>query len=155
MAHYSFLTLWRIQAPLPAVWNAIHDVERWPTWWRGVERVLKLEPALEENDVGSRYSLTWKGRLPSRLTFESRVTRVIPLVAIESKATGDLEGTGRWQLLEEGSVTTVRYDWNVRTTKSWMNLLVPVGRALFQWNHDWIMRQGEKGLGRILSLAVR
>jgi hypothetical protein len=31
-----------------------------------------------------------------------------------------------------------------------MNLLAPIARPLFAWNHDVIMRQGEEGLSRYL-----
>ena len=39
-------------------------------------------------------------------------------------------------------VTAVVYEWNVSTTKPWMNLLAPIARPLFAWNHDWVMRNG-------------
>ncbi len=32
-AEYAFLTTWRINTPLEAVWEAIYHVERWATWW--------------------------------------------------------------------------------------------------------------------------
>ena len=150
MAHYSFVTFWRIPAPLEQVWDAIYHAERWPQWWKGVEQVLELEPATGENGVGVLRQFTWKSRLPYRLTFQMRVTRVEPLVLMESSAAGELEGTGRWSFSTDGATTAVRYDWNVRTTKRWMNLLAPLARPLFKWNHDVVMKQGEEGLRRLL-----
>ena len=62
-------------------------------------------------------------------------------------ATGELEGTGVWTLTEEANgVTVARYDWNVRTTRRWMNLLAPLARPIFKANHDLVMRAGAKGL---------
>ena len=39
MAYYNFVTVWKFGAPLAPVWDLIHGSERWPEWWRGVERV--------------------------------------------------------------------------------------------------------------------
>jgi hypothetical protein len=43
-------------------------------------------------------------------------------------------------------VTAVTYEWNVRTTKAWMNALAPVARPVFAFNHDYVMRRGGEGL---------
>jgi len=53
-------------------------------------------------------------------------TRVEPMSVIEGRAIGELQGIGRWQLSQEGEITTARYDWKVETTKAWMNLLAPM-----------------------------
>ena len=37
-------------------------------------------------------------------------------------------GEGRWRLSETATGTHVRYEWNVRTTEWWMNLLSPIAR---------------------------
>jgi hypothetical protein len=104
--------------------------------------------------VGRLWRHAWKSRLPYRLTFDVRVTRVEPPLALEGVASGELEGTGRWQFSSDGLVTCVRYDWNVRTTKSWMKVLGPLARPIFQWNHDLVMRQGAEGLARLLSARL-
>ena len=41
-------------------------------------------------------------------------------------ASGALAGTGQWRLFEQDGVTAVLYEWNVETTKLWMNVLGPV-----------------------------
>jgi hypothetical protein len=65
---------------------------------------------------------------------------------MEGDAVGELTGTGRWRLFEQGGTTAVTYEWNVRTTKAWMNALAPVARPIFEWNHDYVMRRGGEGL---------
>jgi len=67
---------------------------------------------------------------------------------------GPPEGRGLWQLTTEGSETVVRYDWNVVTTKRWMNILSPIARPLFEWNHNVVMSWGAKGLEHRLSASV-
>ena len=36
---YSFVTHWRVQAPVEDVWNAIYLSEEWPQWWKDVVHV--------------------------------------------------------------------------------------------------------------------
>jgi hypothetical protein len=151
MADYSFVTLWRFRSPLEPVWEAIYRSEEWPDWWRGVERVERVEPGDAEG-IGALQRYTWRSRLPYRLAFEMRLTRVEPLSLIEGEAVGELAGTGRWRLAHDGGVTRVRYDWNVRTTRPWMNLLAPVARPVFKWNHDVVMNWGVDGLARKLGV---
>jgi hypothetical protein len=151
MADYSFVTLWRFRAPLAPVWEMIYRSEEWPSWWRGVERVERIEPG-DAVGIGTLQRYTWKSRLPYRLVFAMRLTRVEPLSVIEGEAVGELTGKGVWRLKQEGDVTVVRYDWNVLTTKRWMNLLAPVARPVFQWNHDVVMNWGAEGLARKLGV---
>ena len=122
MADYSFVTLWRFRAPLKPVWEMVYHSEEWPAWWRGVERVERVEPG-DEKGIGTLQLYTWRSKLPYRLAFHMRLTRVEPLALIEGEAVGELTGTGRWQLTHDAGITDVRYDWHVRTTKPWMNLL--------------------------------
>lgn len=153
MAEYAFVTTWRIEAPIEKVWDAIYHADRWPSWWKGVESVVKVA-AGDDQGVGSIRRYTWKSRLPYRLVFEMRTTRVEKPVALEGEATGELTGTGRWQLSQDGGITTARYFWNVRTTQAWMNLLAPLARPIFAWNHDIVMRQGGQGLARLLGVRL-
>lgn len=116
--------------------------------------MVELEPASGEHGAGSLRRFTWKSALPYRLAFDLRVTRAVPLQRIESRAAGELEGTGIWTFQPDGGGTRVRYDWDVRTTKPWMNLLAPAARPLFAWNHDVVMRWGERGLRSLLEKPV-
>jgi hypothetical protein len=151
LTSYSFVTRWRLESPLEKVWERIYRSERWPEWWKGVERVQEIRPATGPHSVGTVRRFTWKSVLPYRLTFDMTVTRVEPLSRIESAAAGELEGTGLWTFSREGPAALVRYDWNVRTTRPWMNALAPVARPLFRWNHDVVMGWGFQGLRKRLE----
>jgi uncharacterized protein YndB with AHSA1/START domain len=153
MANYEFVTVWRVKAPIEKVWELIYHPENWPEWWRGVEKVEKLKEG-DANHVGALFRYTWKSKLPYRLIFEMETTRVAPMSLIEGRAIGELQGAGRWQLDQEGEVTTVRYDWKVETTRAWMNLLAPVARPFFSWNHDVVMGWGGEGLARRLGIDL-
>ncbi len=153
MAAYRFLTTWLLAAPREQVFQEIWDSERWPAWWPGVESVVELEPGDDEG-VGSLGRYVWKSRLPYRLEFEMRTTRVERPLLMEGEARGELAGTGRWRLFEEGRLTAVVYEWDVRTTSPWMNVLAPLARPFFAWNHDVVMRWGGEGLARLLGARL-
>jgi hypothetical protein len=65
---------------------------------------------------------------------------------MQGSAVGELTGTGRWRLFHHDGTTAVTYEWDVRTTKSWMNALAPLARPIFEFNHDYVMRRGGEGL---------
>ena len=152
MATYRFVTTWRLDAPIEAVWDVLHRTGDWPTWWPYVIRVDELEPG-DATGLGARQRLTWRTRLPYTLAFEARVTRIEPPTLLEAEVQGELEGFGLWTLSEEGSVTAVRYEWNVRTTKPWMNWLAPLARPVFAWNHVSVMERGGQALARRLGVG--
>jgi uncharacterized protein YndB with AHSA1/START domain len=152
LAHYSFLTGWLLDSPREPVWEAIYDQARWPEWWRGVERAELVRPG-EDGDVGTVARMTWRSLLPYRVEFEVTMKRIESHL-LEGDAVGDLTGVGRWRFFEHDGVTAVLYEWNVATTKAWMNLVAPVGRPVFKWNHDWVMARGGEGIARLLGCRL-
>jgi uncharacterized protein YndB with AHSA1/START domain len=153
VADYSFLTTWLLEAPREQVYDAIYDQERWPSWWRGVEEATELR-AGDEDGVGAVSKMVWKSLLPYRVDFEITTTRIERPRLLEADAVGELSGVGRWRLLEEGEVTAVLYEWNVATSKAWMNLLAPIARPVFEWNHDWVMARGGEGIAALLGCKL-
>jgi hypothetical protein len=83
-----------------------------------------------------------------------RTTRVEAPHLLEGDANGNLRGTGRWRLWEGDGATAVTYEWDVETTIAWMNAVAPVGRPVFHWSHDVVMRQGGEGLARLLGVPL-
>jgi hypothetical protein len=148
--HYALTTFWQFDAPLEAVWAAVFDAESWPTWWPGIEEVKILERG-DADGVGARQRYTCRSVLPYRLSFVSRVTRVEPLSLLEGRVDGELEGRGCFRLACGDGLVRVRYDWEVRTTRRWMNLVAPLAKPLFRWNHDALMHAGGAGLARYLK----
>jgi hypothetical protein len=51
-------------------------------------------------------------------------------------------------------VTAVLYEWNVATTRVWMNLVAPIARPVFEWNHDWVMSRGAEGIASLLGCRL-
>jgi uncharacterized protein YndB with AHSA1/START domain len=153
VAEYAFLTTWLLESPREPVWNAIHDQAKWPQWWRGVEEATELHKG-NEIGLGAVSRMAWRSVLPYRVRFEVETTRIEYPTLMEGRAMGELEGVGRWRLYEQDGVTAVLYEWNVRTTKPWMNLLAPLLRRVFEWNHDWVMRRGGEGIAQLLGCRL-
>ena len=153
MAEYRFLTTWLLEAPQERVWDAIYESERWPEWWHGVLEVEKLEEG-DESGVGEYRRYVWKSKLPYRLEFFVRTIRVEEPYLLEGNAEGELAGVGRWRLFERDGVTAALYEWNVHTTRAWMNLLAPLARPIFAVNHDYVMRNGGHGLAKLLDAPL-
>jgi hypothetical protein len=153
MAEYAFLTAWRLAAAREDVFDVLHASERWPEWWRGVERVVKLEDG-DPDGCGSLGRYTWRSVLPYRLEFDMRITNVDRPNRMDGEAVGELTGTGSWRLYEDADATAVLFEWRVQTTRPWMNALGPLARPIFRWNHDWVMRQGGRGLARRLDARL-
>jgi uncharacterized protein YndB with AHSA1/START domain len=153
MAKYSFVTVWRVAAQPEHVWDAIAHPLAWPSWWKGVESVEELE-AGAENGLGALHRYTWKSALPYRLAFDMRVSTVDEPRLLEGTASGELAGTGRWTFTPEPGGTLVRYAWDIETTRPWMNVLAPLLRPAFEWNHDWVMNSGARGLAAKLGVPA-
>ena len=86
--------------------------------------------------------------------FEVVSIEVLPPTLLVGEASGELEGIGRWRLFDDDGVTAAVYEWNVRTTKPWMNAIAPIAAPAFRWNHDQIMRWGGEGLARHLGCRL-
>jgi carbon monoxide dehydrogenase subunit G len=150
MANYHYVSTWRLQAPIERVWTAISDLEHLLAWYPAVQEVQTLAPG-DEQGIGARVRYVIKGRLPLRLAFEATITRVVAPRELELRAEGELAGTGRWDLEQQGEVTTARYTWDVATTRPWMNLAAPLARPLFTWNSKGVMLEAGQGLARFLE----
>jgi uncharacterized protein YndB with AHSA1/START domain len=153
MALYHFRTEIRIDAAPGQVWTVLEDPTAWPAWWRWLLRAQLLEPGRDDG-LGARYRFQFKTALPYTLSFESETVRMSPPSLWEARVSGELAGTGAWEVTEQGGGSLIRYTWLVATTKRWMNLLAPVARPAFSWNHALIMRDFATGLGRRLGVRL-
>lgn len=153
MAHFEFISHWRIRSPLEPVWARINDYETWPAWWRGVEEVNVVRRGAADH-VGALNNQVWKSALPYRLRFQIEITKVEPMHVIEVAADGELRGTGVMSFATEGDITVVTFVWKVETTSTWMNMLAPVAAPLFRWNHGAIMDWGAESLAKKLGAEL-
>lgn len=154
MASHEFhlVTNWHLKAPVAAVWDVLSRPEEWPGWWRAVKRVELIANG-ETGGLGAVRAFTWRTALPYELTFAMTVTRMEPTHILEGRASGELDGVGRWTLSEAPDGTDARYDWIVSLAKPWQRTLAPLLRPVFTWNHHVVMRWGNDGVRRRLGIA--
>lgn len=154
MSGYSFLSVWLIAAPRDRVFEALWQSESWPEWWPGLVEATELDPGDPATGLGRRGRYEWRSRIPYPVRFEVVSTRIERPVALEGRATGDLEGTGRWRLFEERGATAILYAWDVQARKRWLRAAGPLLGPLLRWNHDHLMAAGGRGLARRLDAPL-
>lgn len=143
--HYSFQSTWTIDAPPKEVWRVLTATPfSWPDWWPELNDVhdMKLAPNL----AGSSFSCTWKAPIGYRLKSDIIIGDIVYLESVTIHAHGDLLGTVICRIHDEDGKTRLEIDWQVVTTKPWMNRLTFLLRPLFVWSHHAVMRSGEHGL---------
>lgn len=143
--HYDFIDRWTIPASQAVTEAAIMRYEHWADWWDGLERVENLSDG--KVGAGAKFLCVWRGAAWYKLRLGMNITVYKPGHEFSFDASGDLKGSGRfhYETSSEHS-TTIKIDWNVSTTKPWMNTFGWLLRPVFIRNHARIMSAGEKGL---------
>jgi len=152
MKHFALVSQWSIKAPIDAVWEALYASETWPSWWKYVRAVQEIQKG-DGQGIGAIRRYTWASRLPYTLTFDMRTTLIERPYRLEGEAVGELAGSGRWRLHSRADLTQVRYDWEVATTRAWMNALAPLLAPVFRWNHNQVMAEGGRSLAKWLGVS--
>jgi hypothetical protein len=154
MADYRFETTWRLVASESDAWDLLVDGEGWPRWWASVRRVEELSPGSGAG-VGRRLRYHFGTRLPYTLTFDAELVEVTEPTRLVAAASGELVGTWTCDLEQHGETVVLRHVWAVATTRAWMNVLAPLARPLFSWNHASLMREGGDGFAEQLGTTAQ
>ncbi len=144
---YYFADRWYVDAPIEEVWPVIRDLAAYPQWWSEFVEAQKLN---DIDGVGGIIRVHAKAALPYHMYFEVEAVREEPPRVAESRVRGDLNGEMRWTLSSEGSGTRLVFEETVVTGKALLNVLAPLFKPLFAWNHRAMMRSGQQGLRRFL-----
>jgi hypothetical protein len=150
---YYFLDKWFIPAPIDKVWAYISNSKSYPQWWgMAWENVTPLND-VPPGGVGAKVSIIAKGVLPYKVKLTIETVRVEKPHTLGVIASGDLNGSGLWQLKEVDGGTAVSYEWIVRADKPIIRYLSPIVKPVFEYNHRWVMRHGEEALRKVLAGA--
>jgi hypothetical protein len=150
MATYRFVTTFDVAASPPRAWEVLGDLATWPEWWRWLVAIELLAEGDREG-IGASYRCRFRTPLGYPVSFDADVVGATPWQRIDIRARGDLAGHGRWQLHPAEGGVRLRYTWVVATTKAWMNVLAPVARPAFAWNHHVLMRDFAAGFATRLG----
>lgn len=154
MVKYELITEWLFDAPIEKVWNEVCDVQGWSTWpeWWSDWKEMKLRGSGEVG-VGSIIDCVAKAGLPYTLRYQLEISKIEAPHLSEFKASGDLEGVGRWTLEERDGGTAVTYYWNISTTNPIFNFFgrFSFAKAMIVKNHDGMMARGYEGIKNRLA----
>lgn len=152
MGEYRFKTTWVFTGTTAeAAWEVLKG-HNYQDWWPGVH-VNLLEPG-DENGIGELRESIFTTKLLYKLSFHNRVTKLERPSVVEMDAYGELEGTGRYEIAQNGEQTEVVYLWYVKTTKAWMNAFAPMMKPMFAWNHGQVMDAGGRSLAKHLGATL-
>jgi hypothetical protein len=143
---YHFITEWAVEGTLCDVASILRDVEAFPRWWRPVYLSATILDPGASDGVGRIVEFKTRGFLPYVLRWRIRVVESREPYGFTCSASGDLIGTGAWDLRQDGTWVRVRLDWRVRARKTVVRLLSFALRPLVARNHAWAMAKGQAGL---------
>jgi len=147
MSPYVFRSEWRLAAPPAAVYDVLADVESYPEWWPQVRRARRLD------DVSGE--LTCRSLLPYDLVFvmhrelEDPAGRVL-----RARLSGDLNGASQWTVTPDGAGSRAVFDEEVTVGSGTLRTAGRVLRPVLRFNHDLMMRAGERGLRHYLRAGA-
>lgn len=142
---FRFERAFTVAAPREAVYDALRETRDWPTWWPAMHSVERTDhdPRRERFRVRAPFGYVVEGQ---GRWIESERPR-LAVVRLE----GDLRGTGRLELSEDGDGTEIRSTLDVIADPAWMRVVGPVLRPFLAWNHDRVMDSAIAGLRRKLE----
>ena len=149
-AAYRFLDHWVVPYPIERVYAAVGEPLAYPSWWGDV--FVSATGDSGPPAPGNKVAVVARGFLPYKLRFSLETTEVEEPTRIKSVLHGDFEGSGEWNLREEGGATIAELDWRPVVNKPLIKTLTPVLRPLFRSNHNWTMKRGQE---RILTYLSR
>jgi hypothetical protein len=146
-ARYHFLSEYTLAGDRAAIWVALTAVRDWPAWWRWLRRIDVVREAKADDGVGAIYRNHVRAPTGYGFVYTTEIVGVDHLHWIDVLSSGDIVGRGRF-LVTEGMAgeVDVSFAWLVETPKWWMNLLAPIARPAFTWNHDRLMTDFGRGL---------
>ncbi len=145
---YVFHTTWHFDHDADAVYAALADVATYPSWWPQVRAARQLDDGVGE--------LRCRSLLPYDLTFVMhREVEDAEQRVLAARLEGDLTGTSRWTVTPEGTGCAAVFDEDVEVGKGAIRAAGRLARPALRFNHDLMMRSGEKGLRRRLAGGIR
>ena len=148
---YHFVSEWSVDAERSVVVHAVMDVTSWYKWWPGLVRSDIIEVVHGPHGYkGSKFAAIWRSSSGYKLHIRILITHYRASEFFGFDSSGDLVGKGSWTFTDAPGGTRMYIIWEVATTKAWMNILGPLLRPIFVYNHKSIMRKGEAGLRKFL-----
>jgi len=124
---YRFATVFTIDVEPRRIWDAVTDPEGWIGSYPDIED-WQMSARGGADHIGDRYRIVHRVAGPLSLYYTMEVVAGRAPDRMAWRVTGDVAGTGTWELEELDGVTDVRFTWEVATTRRWMNVMAPLIR---------------------------
>jgi uncharacterized protein YndB with AHSA1/START domain len=136
---FVFRSQWLLPAPPGQVYDVLADVETYPLWWPQVRKARRIDDGSGE--------LTCRSLLPYDLVFRMRQeVRDPDRLILRAQMDGDLNGTTQWTITSDGGGSIAVFDEDVAVGSGLVGAAGRLFRPALRFNHDLMMRAGEKGL---------
>lgn len=142
---FVFRSQWLLPSPPQRVYDVLADVETYPLWWPQVRKARRIDEASGE--------LTCRSLLPYDLVFRMhQEVRDPELLVLRASMAGDLNGTSQWTITADGEGSSrAVFDEDVSVGSGLVHAAGRLFRPALKFNHDLMMRSGEKGLRKHLA----
>ena len=124
------------QVPPSEIWEDIQEVDQFENWWPWLQECRLDGGSLR---TGAVLSGVVAPPLPYRMRIEIELTRCEPMRIIEALIHGDLRGTHRSSLRQQGAGTEVEVAWTVEMMQAPMRLADRFAHPVLQWGHDRVV----------------
>lgn len=143
-SRFVFCSRWRLDASPQRTFAALADAESYPQWWPQVHAARRIDERSGE--------LRCRSLLPYDLAFVvHREVDDADAGILRARLDGDLVGSSQWTVSADGDGTVAVFDEDVVVAKSLVRLAGRLARPALRYNHDRMMRAGERGLRRHLA----
>jgi hypothetical protein len=146
-SHYVFSSVWQLPAPPDEAYDVLIDAAGYPTWWPQVRAVRQIDESTGE--------MVCRSLLPYELTFVVHAERQDRVAGVlRARVDGDLIGITQWTLRPAGTggvACRAVFDEDVRVGSGLLRAAGVLARPALRFNHDLMMRAGERGLQRLLA----
>ena len=141
---YVFRSVWQLDAAPDRVYAALQDVAEYPRWWREVRETVQLSET--SGRVRCRSLLPYDLTMVLTREIEDPEQRIL-----QARLDGDLVGVSTWTVEAAGHGTVAVFDEDVAVGKTAVRAAGRFVRPVLTFNHDRMMRSGERGLRRWLG----
>lgn len=124
---YRFATVFTIDVEPHRIWDALTAPKGWLAAYPDVEH-WEQKARGGADHLGDRYAIVHHVTGPVKLRYDVEVVRTRIPDRLAWRVTGDVAGTGTFELEQLDDVTDIRFTWEVATTRRWMNVLAPIIR---------------------------
>jgi hypothetical protein len=143
-SRYLFTSRWHLPATTKEVYSALVDVAAYPLWWPQVRSARQVDDNSGE--------IRCRSLLPYDLVFVAhREIEDAEGGILRARLDGDLNGVSQWSIRADGEGSLAVFDEDVTVGNPLVRVAGRFARPVLRYNHDLLMRAGERGLAEYLA----